>query len=89
MPAPSTITALAAQKLQGTLAPRPQRTIKNPVELRGVGLHSGKEVRMVIKPAEAGHGHEKVEELRAPARRVEPDGVTAPGDAGHHRLRHA
>ncbi|MDE2027456.1 MAG: UDP-3-O-[3-hydroxymyristoyl] N-acetylglucosamine deacetylase [Candidatus Omnitrophica bacterium] len=28
-----------------------QKTIKNPVTLSGVGLHSGKQVRMTIKPA--------------------------------------
>jgi len=35
---------------------RSQRTLKAPVEFRGVGLHSGKEVKLVVKPAEAGHG---------------------------------
>lgn len=37
-------------------APRPQRTLRNPVEFRGVGLHSGKEIRVRLRPAEAGHG---------------------------------
>jgi UDP-3-O-[3-hydroxymyristoyl] N-acetylglucosamine deacetylase/3-hydroxyacyl-[acyl-carrier-protein] dehydratase len=36
--------------------PRLQRTIKTPVEFRGIGLHSGKEAVVVIKPAEAGSG---------------------------------
>ena len=35
---------------------RLQRTLKNPVEFRGQGLHSGKEVRVVVKPAEPGSG---------------------------------
>lgn len=35
---------------------RPQRTLKNPVEYRGVGLHSGKEARVTLEPAEAGNG---------------------------------
>ena len=35
---------------------RQQRTLKNAVEFRGVGLHSGEETRVVIKPAEAGTG---------------------------------
>ncbi len=36
--------------------PRNQRTLKSTVEYRGVGLHSGKEVKVVIQPAEAGTG---------------------------------
>ncbi|MCA8973131.1 MAG: UDP-3-O-[3-hydroxymyristoyl] N-acetylglucosamine deacetylase, partial [Planctomycetes bacterium] len=42
----------------GTTAPasRPQRTLKSPVEYRGVGLHSGKDTRVVVRPAEAGNG---------------------------------
>ncbi len=39
-----------------TLPRRNQRTLKSPVEYRGVGLHSGKEIRLRIKPAEAGNG---------------------------------
>lgn len=35
---------------------RPQRTLKNPVEFRGAGLHSGKEIKIVVRPAEAGTG---------------------------------
>lgn len=35
---------------------RPQRTLKSPVEYRGVGLHSGKDTRVVVRPAEAGTG---------------------------------
>jgi UDP-3-O-[3-hydroxymyristoyl] N-acetylglucosamine deacetylase / 3-hydroxyacyl-[acyl-carrier-protein] dehydratase len=35
---------------------RMQRTLKTPVEYRGVGLHSGKEIRITVRPAEAGTG---------------------------------
>jgi UDP-3-O-[3-hydroxymyristoyl] N-acetylglucosamine deacetylase/3-hydroxyacyl-[acyl-carrier-protein] dehydratase len=35
---------------------RPQRTLKNAVEYCGMGLHSGKETRVRIRPAEAGSG---------------------------------
>ncbi|MCA8964333.1 MAG: UDP-3-O-[3-hydroxymyristoyl] N-acetylglucosamine deacetylase [Planctomycetes bacterium] len=35
---------------------RMQRTLKSAVDYRGVGLHSGKEVRMTVQPAEAGTG---------------------------------
>lgn len=34
-----------------------QRTIKNPVSISGVGLHSGKEVNMTFKPAPENHGY--------------------------------
>jgi len=33
-----------------------QNTIKSPVIFQGVGLHSGAQVRMVVRPASAGHG---------------------------------
>ncbi len=33
-----------------------QQTLKSPVTFNGVGLHSGKPVTMVLKPAAAGHG---------------------------------
>ncbi|MFN9707417.1 MAG: UDP-3-O-acyl-N-acetylglucosamine deacetylase, partial [Planctomycetota bacterium] len=33
-----------------------QRTLKAPVEYRGVGLHSGKEIKVVVRPAEPGTG---------------------------------
>ncbi|MFO1051300.1 MAG: UDP-3-O-acyl-N-acetylglucosamine deacetylase [Planctomycetota bacterium] len=39
---------------------RPQRTLAREVEIRGVGLHTGREVRAVLKPAEAGTGIEFV-----------------------------
>src|SRR5262245_58110270 len=35
---------------------RNQRTLKNPVEYRGIGLHSGKEIKVRVRPAEAGNG---------------------------------
>ncbi|HEB53553.1 MAG TPA: UDP-3-O-[3-hydroxymyristoyl] N-acetylglucosamine deacetylase [bacterium] len=35
---------------------RMQRTVKEPVEYRGVGLHSGKEITITVRPAEAGTG---------------------------------
>jgi len=35
---------------------RQQTTLKSPVEFTGVGLHSGKETKVVLKPAEAGSG---------------------------------
>jgi UDP-3-O-[3-hydroxymyristoyl] N-acetylglucosamine deacetylase/3-hydroxyacyl-[acyl-carrier-protein] dehydratase len=37
-------------------ASRPQRTLKNPVEYSGVGLHSGKQIKVTLRPAEAGNG---------------------------------
>ncbi|MEO6596978.1 MAG: UDP-3-O-acyl-N-acetylglucosamine deacetylase [Planctomycetota bacterium] len=37
-------------------AARPQRTLKSDVEYRGIGLHSGKDIRIVVRPAEAGTG---------------------------------
>jgi UDP-3-O-[3-hydroxymyristoyl] N-acetylglucosamine deacetylase/3-hydroxyacyl-[acyl-carrier-protein] dehydratase len=33
-----------------------QKTIQSPVSLKGVGLHSGKEVKMTFKPAASNHG---------------------------------
>ncbi|MCA8955942.1 MAG: UDP-3-O-[3-hydroxymyristoyl] N-acetylglucosamine deacetylase [Planctomycetes bacterium] len=35
---------------------RPQRTIKHSVEFQGAGLHSGREVKVVVRPAEPGTG---------------------------------
>lgn len=37
-------------------AARMQRTLKDPVEYRGIGLHSGKEINITVRPAEAGTG---------------------------------
>ena len=39
-----------------TTVVRPQRTLKGPAEYRGTGLHSGKEIRVRLLPAEPGHG---------------------------------
>jgi len=36
--------------------PRNQRTLKNPFEMRGVGLHEGHDVRVVIRPSAADSG---------------------------------
>src|SRR5688500_20372683 len=33
-----------------------RRTLKRAVECTGIGLHSGKPVRLELKPAPAGHG---------------------------------
>ncbi|HIE70120.1 MAG TPA: hypothetical protein EYP98_08040 [Planctomycetes bacterium] len=35
---------------------RMQRTLKDSVEYKGVGLHSGKEIKITVRPAEAGTG---------------------------------
>ena len=35
---------------------RLQRTLKSSVAFQGAGLHSGKEVKVLVKPAEVGHG---------------------------------
>jgi len=46
-----------AAKSEVTVEPaRMQRTLKGPVEYRGVGLHSGKEINITVRPAEAGNG---------------------------------
>ena len=41
-------------------ATRPQRTLAGEVEVRGIGLHTGREVRAILRPAEAGTGIEFV-----------------------------
>jgi UDP-3-O-[3-hydroxymyristoyl] N-acetylglucosamine deacetylase/3-hydroxyacyl-[acyl-carrier-protein] dehydratase len=46
------VVANAEPKVQTRL----QRTLKSPVEYRGVGLHSGKDIRITVRPAEAGTG---------------------------------
>ena len=38
------------------MAPRAQRTIKAGLEFSGRGLHSGEDVRLALKPAQADHG---------------------------------
>jgi UDP-3-O-[3-hydroxymyristoyl] N-acetylglucosamine deacetylase / 3-hydroxyacyl-[acyl-carrier-protein] dehydratase len=35
---------------------RMQRTVKETVEYKGVGLHSGKEIKITVRPAEPGNG---------------------------------
>lgn len=40
----------------GTAAPSAQHTVTSPISFAGVGLHSGRPVRLVIRPAPAGHG---------------------------------
>ena len=47
-----------SSKENGTV--RPQRTLAREVEFRGAGLHTGREVRAILKPAEAGTGIEFV-----------------------------
>lgn len=39
-----------------TSGARSQRTVKAAVEYRGIGLHSGKEVHVTVRPAEPGNG---------------------------------
>ncbi|MFK7742798.1 MAG: UDP-3-O-acyl-N-acetylglucosamine deacetylase [Planctomycetota bacterium] len=47
---------VVSQEAANSPAARMQRTIKEPVEYRGVGLHSGKEINITVRPAEAGTG---------------------------------
>ena len=55
---------------------RKQRTVRTPIELTGVGLHSGEEVRTRIVPAPAGSGIEFV--------RIDlPDAPTVPALIAH------
>lgn len=42
--------------LQQTNATQKQQTLKRPVTLSGVGLHTGKDVMMTLKPATPGYG---------------------------------
>jgi UDP-3-O-[3-hydroxymyristoyl] N-acetylglucosamine deacetylase len=39
-----------------TAIPAVSRTLRNSIDCRGIGLHSGLETRLVLKPAPAGHG---------------------------------
>jgi UDP-3-O-[3-hydroxymyristoyl] N-acetylglucosamine deacetylase len=39
-----------------TAIPAASRTLRNAIDCRGTGLHSGREMRLVLKPAPAGHG---------------------------------
>lgn len=36
---------------------RPQKTLKSPVDFEGQGLHTGVDVKVVVKPAAADHGY--------------------------------
>ena len=33
-----------------------QKTIKETIEFEGIGLHNGKKVNLLLKPAEVNHG---------------------------------
>lgn len=52
-----------------------QRTIKDAVTLKGVGLHTGQQVTLVIKPAQAGEGMRfiRTDLPHAPVVRVSPE----------------
>jgi UDP-3-O-[3-hydroxymyristoyl] N-acetylglucosamine deacetylase len=39
-----------------TSIPAASRTLRNAIDCRGIGLHTGQETRLVLKPAPAGHG---------------------------------
>jgi UDP-3-O-[3-hydroxymyristoyl] N-acetylglucosamine deacetylase len=39
-----------------TAIPAASRTLRNSIDCRGTGLHSGREMRLIMKPAPAGHG---------------------------------
>jgi UDP-3-O-[3-hydroxymyristoyl] N-acetylglucosamine deacetylase len=39
-----------------TSIPAASRTLRNAIDCRGIGLHSGQETRLVLNPAPAGHG---------------------------------
>jgi UDP-3-O-[3-hydroxymyristoyl] N-acetylglucosamine deacetylase len=39
-----------------TVIPAVSRTLRNAIDCRGIGLHSGRETRLVLKPAPSGHG---------------------------------
>ena len=67
---------------------RNQRTIKTPVTIKGIGLHSGDEITLKLRPADADEGFafirtDLVESPRIPLRResvVNKDRQTAVGD---------
>ncbi|MDR2905947.1 MAG: UDP-3-O-acyl-N-acetylglucosamine deacetylase [Helicobacteraceae bacterium] len=52
-----------------------QRTIKNPIELVGIGLHSGNPVRMSLKPAKEDYGIVFVREDLGVAIPITPENV--------------
>ena len=39
-----------------TAIPAASRTLRNAIDCCGIGLHSGRDTRLVLKPARAGHG---------------------------------
>ncbi len=39
-----------------TAIPAASRTVRNAIDCSGIGLHSGRETRLALKPAPAGHG---------------------------------
>jgi UDP-3-O-[3-hydroxymyristoyl] N-acetylglucosamine deacetylase len=39
-----------------TAIPAASRSLRNAIDCRGIGLHSGRETHLVLKPAPAGHG---------------------------------
>ncbi len=55
---------------------RKQRTLKNSIQASGVGLHSGKKVKIVLEPAEIGAGIMFFREDRNKKIKVNPENVT-------------
>ena len=45
------------QNLPRLALAKQQKTIKNSISFSGIGLHSGKKINMMIKPAPPGTGH--------------------------------
>lgn len=56
-----------------------QRTIQQPVTVKGIGLHTGKEVTMTFHPAKAGHGvqFQRVDLKEKPLIRVDVSNVVS------------
>ena len=56
-----------------------QRTIKKPVTVKGIGLHTGKEVTMTFQPAAVGHGYKfkRVDLEGAPVLNADVNRVTS------------
>ncbi|MFQ5588419.1 MAG: UDP-3-O-acyl-N-acetylglucosamine deacetylase, partial [Nitrospiria bacterium] len=52
-----------------------EKTIQNTVSCSGVGLHSGREIHMTLRPAEKGRGIVFV--------RKDMEGTAIPADAAH------
>lgn len=59
--------------------PRNQRTLRAPFEATGVGLHSGKQIRLRVKPAPAGNGvvFHRVDIADSPGIPAAADSITA------------